>query len=370
MFHLYLTLAYTIPNIYVFFRINYLFIGKGYKLWYTLIYILLAAVYPLTRYLPDNEMNLAIQILDTVSGYLLPFYLYLFLSVLGYDLFMLLNLLLKMVSVKTRKSFRYRFYALTALILLSVAVVIGGVINLNTIRVSKYQVTLPKKNSIIDNLRVAFVSDIHIEQNLRLGFLEQFVLKVNTLQPDILLYGGDIVEGDNENETSEAMESILKKVQPKYGTFGVIGNHEYYGGQEEVVFFRKAQIILLNDTIINIGNAFYLAGRVDQHFRNRKSIEEILQNNSGDLPIILMDHRPTQLHEVSQTSVNVQFSGHTHNGQLFPINFIIHQMYELSWGYKKIRDTHFFVSSGLRLWGPPVKTVGKSEIIIVDFKFE
>jgi hypothetical protein len=310
------------------------------------------------------------QILDTVSGYLLPFYLYLFLSLLGYDLFLLLNLLFKIVPVQRRKSFKYRTYALTALILLSVVIVIGGVINLNTIRVSKYQITLPKRNSNIESLRVAFISDIHIEQNLNLGFLEQLVRKVNALQPDILLYGGDIVEGDSEHETSEAMESILKKVKTKYGTFGVIGNHEFYGGQEEGVFFRKAQIELLNDTVINIDNAFYLAGRYDQHFRNRKSIDEILQNNFADLPIILMDHRPTQLHEVSQTAVNVQFSGHTHNGQLFPINFIIHRMYELSWGYKKIRDTHFFVSSGLRLWGPPVKTAGKSEIMVVDINFE
>ena len=96
------------------------------------------------------------------------------------------------------------------------------------------------------------------------------------------------MEGDSENETSEAMESILKKVKTKYGTFGVIGNHEFYGGQEEGVFFRKAQIKLLNDTVINIDNAFYLAGRYDQHFRNRKSIEEILQNNYADFPIILM----------------------------------------------------------------------------------
>jgi hypothetical protein len=331
---------------------------------------LLAVIYPLSRYLPDNEMNFASQILSTVAGYLLPFYLYLFLAVLVFDLFLLLNLFFRFVSVELRKTYSFRVYMLSALIFLSVAVVIGGVINLNTIRVSQYQITLPKKNSNINNLRVAFVSDIHIEQNLNLGFMEQFVRKVNALQPDILLYGGDIVEGDNEHETSEEMESILKKVQTKYGTFGVIGNHEFYGGQEEGVFFRKAQIELLNDTIINIDNAFYLVGRVDQHFRNRKSLEDILQFSSADLPIILMNHRPTQLQEVSQTAVNVQFSGHTHNGQLFPINYIIQRMYELSWGYKKIRDTHFFVSSGLRLWGPPVKTTGKSEIMVVDFTFE
>lgn len=370
MFRLYILLAYVIPNIYVFFRINQLFIRKGYKLWYILIYVMLAAIYPLSRYLPDNEMNFVSQILTTIAGYLLPFYLYLFLAILVFDLFLLFNLLFRIVSVEKRKTYSFRVYALSALIFLSVAVVIGGVINLNTIRVSEYKITLPKKSSNIDNLRVAFVSDIHIEQNLSLRFLEQFVSKVNALQPDILLYGGDIVEGDSENETSEAMESILKKVKTRYGTFGVVGNHEFYGGQEQGIFFRKANITLLNDSIINIDNAFYLAGRYDQHFRNRKTIEEILQNNSADLPIILMDHRPTQLQEVSQTAVNAQFSGHTHNGQLFPINFIIHRMYELSWGYKQIGDTHFFVSSGLRLWGPPVKTTGKSEIMVVDFTLE
>ncbi|NJK95137.1 MAG: hypothetical protein HC905_09695 [Bacteroidales bacterium] len=79
-----------------------------------------------------------------------------------------------------------------------------------------------------------------------------------------------------------------------------------------------------------------------------------------------MDHRPTELQEASRTITDIQFSGHTHNGQLFPVNLFLKRMYELSWGYKKIRDTHFFVTSGLRLWGPPVKTAGKSEIMLVD----
>jgi predicted MPP superfamily phosphohydrolase len=66
----------------------------------------------------------------------------------------------------------------------------------------------------------------------------------------------------------------------------------------------------------------------------------------------------------------MQFSGHTHEGQLFPINLIVQNIYELSWGYQKIRNTHFFVTSGLRLWGPPVKTAGKSEIMLVEIHFE
>lgn len=370
MFHFYITLAYTIPNIYVFFRIMFLFIGKGYRLLYTAIYLLLAAVYPVARYLSHLGPDSLMQMLSTVADYLLPFYLYLFLSILLFDLFLLFNLLFRMVSKEVRKSFTFRFYALFSIIMLSLAIVVGGIINLNTIRTSRYQITVPKKNSRLNTLRVAFVADFHIQQNSSVKYVEQFVRKVNALKPDIVLYGGDIVEGRDENRVPEAILAALRKVHAKYGTFGVPGNHESYGSRGDGKFYEKTNITLLLDTIVNIDNFFYLAGRHDERFRQRKSENEIFKNSPAGMPIILLDHRPTRLQEISQTPVNVQFSGHTHNGQLFPINFIIQRMYELSWGYKKIRNTHFFVTSGLRLWGPPVKTAGKSEIMLVDINFE
>ena len=370
MFHLYISLAFIIPNIYIFFRIKHLFINKAYRRLYILIYLLLVAFFPLMGRRSINEMSSLIQALTTFSGYLVAFYLYFFLAVLLYDLFLLINLKAGILSSETRKKFSFRLFTLSALIFFSIAVVTGGAINLNTIRISKYEVVIPRKNSTIDHLRIAFVADFHIQQNTNMHFVEQFVRKVNALKPDILLYGGDIVEGDRENETTEAVEASLRTIITKYGTYGVVGNHEFYGGQQQGSFFRRAGITLLCDTIIRIDSSFYLAGRYDQHFRNRKTINAILESTPHDLPIMLMDHRPTELQQVSQTAVDVQFSGHTHNGQLFPLNYIIHDMYELSWGYKKIRDTHFFVTSGLRLWGPPVKTAGKSEIMLVDIRFK
>jgi hypothetical protein len=315
-------------------------------------------------------MSLAMQILDTVSGYLLPFYLYLFLSIIGYDLFLLLNLLFKMVSVKTRKSFKYRFYTLSVLIFLSVVVVIGGAINLNNTRVSHYEITVPRKNSNLDKLRVAFVADFHIHSGLPVSFVERFVKKVNNLNPDLMLYGGDIVDDRNIHPELERITGLFRTIKSRFGVYGVLGNHEFYRGHADGAFFRQAGIVLLNDSVAKIGDSFIIAGRLDEHFRNRKPVHEVLGDSIPDLPVLLLDHRPTQLAEVSKTAVNVQFSGHTHNGQLFPINFIIKNMYELAWGYKQIEETHFFVTSGLRLWGPPVKTAGKSEIMIVDIDFE
>ncbi|QIA06477.1 metallophosphoesterase [Draconibacterium halophilum] len=370
MFHFYITLAYILPNIYVFFRIKTLFVSKKYHRLYIAIYLLLALIFPVSQNFLRHNTDFISQFFTTVSGYLLPFFLYLFLSVLVFDLFLLTNLIFKIVSVEHRKSFSFRRAAFSSLLLISAATVIGGVINLNTIRVSKYNIVVPKKNTTMENLRVAFVADFHIQQKTRLRFVRQFVRKVNALQPDLILYGGDIVEGRGESATSVEIESALKSIQTKYGAFGVLGNHEFYADQNDGRFFEQAGIILLNDSIVRINDSFYLAGRYDEHFRNRKTVHEVLGNNPADLPLILLDHRPTQLQEVSQTMVDAQFSGHTHNGQLFPLNYIIRQMYELSWGYRKTGDTHFFVTSGLRLWGPPVKTAGKSEIMLVDFTFE
>jgi predicted MPP superfamily phosphohydrolase len=371
MFHLYITLAYIIPNVYLFFRIMNLFISRGYKLWYTLVYLVLAAVYPLAEGRFDHDMNGLMQVLSTLSGYILPFYLYLFLSVLLFDLFLLFNLGLRILSSEIRKSFRFRFYTLSAMIILSILVVTAGAINLNTIRISAFRVEVPRKDARIDSLRIAFVADLHLQWNTDHGFVEQFVRKVNALEPDLMLYGGDMLEGDSDNESTEAIESALRSVQATYGAFGILGNHEFYGGgNEKRIFFQKAGIPILCDTAVRINDSFYLIGRNDQRFRNRKTMHELLEPVPHDLPVILLDHRPTELQEVSRTAVDIQFSGHTHHGQLFPINLVTRRVYELSWGYKKIRNTHFFVTSGLRLWGPPVKTAGKSEIMLVDVHFK
>lgn len=370
MFHLYITLAYIIPNIYVFFRVKSLFISRAYRIWYILIYLLIAGIYPIAQSFSHAEMNWAMQLISDMGNYILAFFLYFFLSVVLVDLILLLNRWIGFLAQETLRRFSFRFYTLLTLIVLSVGIVIGGVINLNTIRVTEYSISVPKKNSLLKHLRVAYIADMHIQQNTRLHFIEQFVRKANALHPDIMLFGGDIVEGDSNNETTEAIESLLSTLSTKYGSYGVVGNHEFYGGMKLDTFFQKAGIKLLFDTIVNIDSSFYLAGRFDEHFKRRKDLKTILGSQASDLPVLLLDHRPNQLQEVSKSGADVQFSGHTHNGQLFPINLIMRSIYELPWGYKKMANTHFFVTSGLRLWGPPVKTAGKSEIVLVNINFE
>jgi predicted MPP superfamily phosphohydrolase len=184
-----------------------------------------------------------------------------------------------------------------------------------------------------------------------------------------LVFGGDIVEGDREDENMTGFEKLFREISTRYGVFAVLGNHEYYAGQDKGSFFDKSGMKVLCDTIMVIDNSFNLGGRYDSHFRTRKTIYDLMKYATDSLPVILIDHRPTEIDQVSRTAVDVQLSGHTHNGQLFPINLITRRVYQLSRGYRKIGNTHFFVTSGIRLWGPAVRTTGKSEIMVIDITF-
>lgn len=357
-------LAYTLPNIYVFFRVMFLFIGKGYRLRYTFIYLLIASIYPLSG-IAGGSIR---EILDLLSDYLLPFYLYLFLLVLLFDIFLLLNLLIKILPVQKRKEHGFRKYSLSAIIILSAVIVIAGAVNFRTIRLTEYRISVPARTSELKTLRIAFAADFHIDSKTPVAFVRRFVEKTLSVAPDIMLFGGDIVEG-HDGEKMEEQERLMRTITTKYGVYGVLGNHEYYRGQDRGSFFDKAAISVLRDTCIVFPGAFTLAGRLDSHYQSRKSAQELINEAPDSLPVILLDHRPTELIEVSKTATDVQLSGHTHDGQMFPINLITRKVYLLSKGYRKLENTHFFVTSGIRQWRFPVRTTGKSEIVVIDITF-
>jgi predicted MPP superfamily phosphohydrolase len=369
MFHTILTLSYLIPNVYLFVRIWQLFIPRAYRIRYVVIYVILFSVYPASNLLGEDGSGIAARIFETIANYLLPFFLYLFLFVLLTDLLLLINLVLKLVSRDKIRRLLLRGGVLLIIISLSLTVVIAGVINFNTLRISEYKVNVPARSSDINRLRIAFVSDFHLQELTPAGFVEKFVKKIGTINPDLMLFGGDIVEGDREDEAMEKFEILLGSIRTTYGVFGVLGNHEHYARQDTGSFFNKSGIIILRDSVVFFNSFFILAGRNDSHTRTRKSVDELMKSTSDSLPVILVDHRPTEIDQVSKTHVDIQLSGHTHNGQLFPINLITKKVYELSWGYRKIGNTHFFVSSGIKLWGPPVRTTGKSEVMVIDITF-
>ena len=285
------------------------------------------------------------------------------------DILLLANLGLKFIPGEEIRKRAVRNRILIFIISLSATVVVAGIINFNTIRTTEYKITLPKRESDISKLRIAFVSDFHLQEKTPVAFVERFVKKIGAINPDLMLYGGDIVEGFSESENMERFEKILKTIKTEYGVYGVRGNHDRIRRGISSDFFTNSGIIVLGDTIVLKGRSFALAGRNDSSAESRKSAGELMEGAPENLPVIVMDHRPTETEQLSKTRADIVISGHTHHGQLFPINLITKSVYELSYGYLKKDNTHFFVSSGIRLWGPPVRTIAKSEIVIVNIIF-
>lgn len=370
MFHLIFTLAFVVPNLYLFFRIGKHFIQKGYRIPYSLVYLLIVSIYPFVTAYSAGKTGFVYEILSWVASYFLPFYLYLFLLLLLFDFFLVVNRFAKMVAVEKMAGTRFKTACLSAFLLISAGVVFAGAWNFNTIRTTSYRIEVAKKRSDIDHLKIAFASDFHLKIHTDLHFVERFAAEIEAIQPDLLIYGGDIVEGRGDGARMDRIAKILRKIPVKYGVYAVLGNHESYGAQTKGHFFDKAGMQVLCDSVAVMGHAFNLAGRLDNRYRERITTAELLKSSNDSLPVILVDHRPTDILENSKTSADLQFSGHTHNGQLFPLNLIIAGIYRIGWGYEKIGNTHFFVSSGIMLWGPPVRTTGKSEIVVVEVDFK
>jgi predicted MPP superfamily phosphohydrolase len=370
MFHTILAITYLVPGIYLFIRIWHLFVTRKYRLLYVVVFFFLSLLSLGGIFVDDSGRGFFAVLINTASGYLLPFFLYVFLCVLLLDIFLIINLVIKVIPSKTLKSQSFRRTGLTAIMIIAFGVTVAGIINFNTIRVSDYEITIPRKSSSLTSLKIAFVSDFHLKKGIGVWFVEKFVKKVHEINPDIILFGGDIIEGHSESGSMEQFESLISSVRPKYGSYGVLGNHEHYAGQDKGSFFTKSGIVILSDTIKRIDKAFTLAGRNDSHAGSRKSIGELLAGQNDSLPVILIDHRPQEYDQISKTLTDIVLSGHTHNGQLFPINFTTRRMYPLSYGHMQAGRTHFFVSSGIRLWGPPVRTVGKSEILVVNINLK
>lgn len=363
MFHTILTLSYTIPGIYLFVRIWQLFIAPEHRWLYVIIFGVLFLIYP-SRGILEDQAGWAADIAEKISGYLIPFFLYLFLFVLLTDILLLLNRLTGAIALEKVRTAVHGYRYFSSIISLSLLIVIAGIVNFNSIRTTEYSLKLPQKSSGLDRLKVAFVSDFHLDRDVPSAFVRNYVSRVEEINPDLLLYGGDIVEGSGENLPE--FEAMLHSIQPRFGVFGALGNHDRIRNFSNN-FFNRSGITLLRDSIALVDNAFVVAGRNDS--RNSRRDAGTLMGNVPDLPVIMIDHRPTDYDNISLTGTDLVLSGHTHKGQMFPINLYLNTLYELTYGYLRKVNTHFIVSSGIRLWGPKVRTTGKSEIVVVNIEF-
>jgi uncharacterized protein len=237
--------------------------------------------------------------------------------------------------------------------------VLYGLVNALVIRVK--EVTLPMRG-IEQAVRVVHLSDIHVGTIHNAGYLARIVGKVNALNPDFICITGDMFDGIGP-VTAHTVASLKNLRAP---AFFVTGNHEKYAGIENVTsILRDTGLRILRNEVIEI-LGIQVAGVDYPERENQKEnpVVGTLGINPGR-PCVLLYHAPVGLEDALQAGVDLQLSGHTHAGQMFPFNWLTRIVYPHMHGLYRIDTLYLYVSPGTGTWGPPMRIGSRSEITLI-----
>jgi len=368
---------YVLANGYIFIRGWQAFSWIGWnRYWAAGVFFALALTYPFSRLSEGWVPASVTEASNLLGAFYLAAMVYLFLATLAIDLIRLAGHLLPLPTGSVRGLPRG---AQRLLSLGVVAVVMGAVLaghlNALEVRIRTLELSIPKRAGGLRSLNIVVASDLHLGKIIGNSRLGSIVGKINELKPDLVLLPGDVVDESADHLREEETVRRLLEIKSAYGVFAVTGNHEYYANLPATVAeLEKGNVTVLQDAWVKIADSFYLIGRKDRtaerYGGGRRPLGEILDGVDRRCPMILMDHQPFHLEEAKDNGIDLQLSGHTHHGQLFPFNLVTRLVYELSWGYLKKGKTHYYVSSGVGTWGPPVRIGSVPEIVRIKLNFE
>lgn len=238
-------------------------------------------------------------------------------------------------------------------------------------RVNRVPIALAKLDPRLSGYRIAVVSDIHLGPLLGRGHTERLVRMINEQRVDLVAIVGDLVDGTVE-ELGEAA-APLRDLVSTHGSFFVTGNHEYYSGAQPWLseLERLGVNPLRNErlAIERAGAAFDLAGVNDvngESFGDAPDFARALDGRDTSRPVVLMAHQPVQVREAAKHGVDLQLSGHTHGGQMFPFHLAIGLQQPVRSGLETVDGTQVYTSNGAGFWGPPVRVGAPPEIAVVE----
>ncbi len=257
---------------------------------------------------------------------------------------------------------------------ISLGMLVMGVLALMTVGYVRYthkdvvELTLEVNKPIPSGnpLKIVAISDLHLGYSIGREELERWVKLINKENPDIVLIAGDITDNNVYPLYAQQVEEVFGRIRSKYGIYTVPGNHEYIAGIEQSIpFLEKAGLTVLRDSVALVDNSFYIVGRDDRSNPSRRSLDDLTAGLDPSKPIILLDHQPYALEEAERNGIDLQLSGHTHEGQIWPASLITRHLFELSHGYMQKGNTHIYVSSGIGIWGGKFRIGTQSELVVI-----
>nr|WP_308198934.1 metallophosphoesterase [Saccharothrix sp. S26] len=237
--------------------------------------------------------------------------------------------------------------------------------------VKRVPVTLGKLDQRLSGYRIAVVSDIHLGPLLGRGHTERIVRMINEQRVDLVAVVGDLVDG-TVDELGEAA-APLRDLVSTHGSFFVTGNHEYYSGAEPwLAELERLGVNPLRNERLRIeraGASFDLAGVNDvtgEAFQDGPDFARALDGRDTSTPVVLLAHQPVQVHEAAKHGVDLQLSGHTHGGQMFPFHLAVGLQQPVRSGLETVDGTQVYTSNGVGFWGPPVRVGAAPDITVVE----
>ena len=384
-------LIYTAAHVYVFFKARAaLGFGAGAGGALAVFMLVMIASPLLIYYAEKNHFELIARFLSYL-GYMWMGTLFLFFcSALIIDVY---HAGVYLVSRLSQEPLRYlmpsakvSFYVP---LILSVVIAVYGYFEAKNVHTERVAINTPKLPEGVNRLRIVQISDVHLGLIIRERRLRNIIGKVKEADPDILVSTGDLLDGQINGLSGLA--GMIGEIHPKYGKFAITGNHEFYAGIEYALdFTRKAGFVVLRGEGVTVNGIIAIAGLDDpagkafgvykevsekallsQFLADRSTPLEKSQSQSQSPPfqtgfILLLKHRPV-VDKECEGLFDLQLSGHTHKGQLFPFSLITKLSYIIDAGYLQLRgNSALYVNRGAGTWGPPMRFMSPPEITIID----
>ena len=335
-----------------------------------LIFIVMIVSPIAVRFLEKGGHEVAARF-TAYSGYCwLGFIFFFFTISISFDVLRLLSYMAGIVSKMDFSSFisAYRFFFFVTLIG-SILLVFYGYREAGNVRIETLRIQTNKIPRETGKIIIAQISDVHLGLIVGKEHLKQIVELVRKTNPDILVSTGDLVDGDID--TLDGLVNMLKSIEPRYGKYAVTGNHEFYAGIDNSLdFIKKTGFMVLRGEGIVAHGVVNIAGVDDpagKPFPYKDVSEKVLLSSlPRHLFTVLLKHRPV-VDKDALGLFDLQLSGHTHKGQIYPFRYLTRLAFPLYTGYHELPgNTHLYVSRGSGTWGPPIRFLTPPEVTIIE----
>lgn len=366
---------------------NHRFNWLRFKVPFAVVYLFMALSPVIAFLLPKSAVAIVIR---RISTYWIGIMLY---SLLYVVLFDLLRLIAKHTKLKNTLLFsRGSVISIGSVVVAcAVATCLYGIFNARNIKVNEYSVTVNKSCGSDKHLKAVLVADLHMGYAIGVDHITNMVEKINQQDADIVIIAGDIFDNSYDGmDDPEGIKAQLRSIKSKYGVYAVYGNHDIdekilmgftfdWGGKQlhsekMTNFMKECNIKLINDESVLINDEFYLVGRRDTdkpgtEDGTRAEISELTKDLDKTKPIFVLSHEPDELQKTADAGADIDFSGHTHDGQLFPGNLTIGLFWENPCGMIKKDNMYSIVTSGVGVYGTFMRVGTDTEICSVDIDF-